>query len=76
MYIFFDVNNWRRERKEIILNYDDLDTRPTLLQGTGAGGAGAAGAAGAANGHAAAGAFSAMGGLSVDGGAFGGVGSG
>ncbi|KAF2805800.1 uncharacterized protein BDZ99DRAFT_501404 [Mytilinidion resinicola] len=26
-YLFFDVMNWRRERKEYDLNYDDLDQR-------------------------------------------------
>ncbi|KAF2145273.1 uncharacterized protein K452DRAFT_284654 [Aplosporella prunicola CBS 121167] len=26
-YIFFDVNNWRRERRELLLNYDHLDQR-------------------------------------------------
>ncbi|KAL5119164.1 transcriptional regulator [Pleosporales sp. CAS-2024a] len=26
-YIFFDVNNWRRERREFELNYDHLDQR-------------------------------------------------
>ena len=49
MYILFDVNSWRRERKELILNFDDLDTRPSLMQGTGLAGASAtAGTPGAA----------------------------
>ncbi|KAK5019401.1 transcriptional regulator [Cryomyces antarcticus] len=26
-YIFFDAMNWRRERREFVLNYDDLDQR-------------------------------------------------
>ena len=26
-YIFFDANNWRRERREYVLSYDDLDQR-------------------------------------------------
>ncbi|KAF1353840.1 hypothetical protein BDV97DRAFT_347535 [Delphinella strobiligena] len=26
-YIFFDANNWRRERREFVLSYDDLDQR-------------------------------------------------
>ena len=41
MYILFDVNNWRRERKDLILNFDELDTRPSLMQGTGLASAGA-----------------------------------
>lgn len=27
IYIFFDAPNWRRERKEFILNYDELEHR-------------------------------------------------
>ncbi|KAK4992746.1 transcriptional regulator [Elasticomyces elasticus] len=27
VYVFFDALNWRRERREYILNYDDLDQR-------------------------------------------------
>jgi CCR4-NOT transcription complex subunit 2 len=27
IYIFFDVNNWRRERREFLLNYDDMYPR-------------------------------------------------
>jgi CCR4-NOT transcription complex subunit 2 len=42
MYILFDVNNWRRERKDLILNFDELDTRPSLMQGAGLASAGAA----------------------------------
>ena len=37
MYIFFDVNNWRRERREVLLNYDHLDTRYSLLSTAAAG---------------------------------------
>ncbi|EON68262.1 hypothetical protein W97_07520 [Coniosporium apollinis CBS 100218] len=37
-YIFFDVNNWRKERREILLHYDDLDMRhQDLRQGQHAG---------------------------------------
>ncbi|KAF2395712.1 hypothetical protein EJ06DRAFT_585673 [Trichodelitschia bisporula] len=32
-YFFFDVNNWRRERKEFLLNYDHLDQRHGPTQG-------------------------------------------
>jgi len=35
LYIFFDVVNWRRERKEFVLNYDDLDHRPATQLGQG-----------------------------------------
>ncbi|KAK3068810.1 hypothetical protein LTS18_000517, partial [Coniosporium uncinatum] len=35
LYIFFDVTNWRRERKEFVLNYDDLDHRPATQLGQG-----------------------------------------
>ncbi|TID23756.1 NOT2/NOT3/NOT5 domain-containing protein [Venturia nashicola] len=28
-YIFFDVNNWRRERREFVLDYEHLDSKPT-----------------------------------------------
>lgn len=27
MYVFFDVMNWRRERREFVLAYDELDSR-------------------------------------------------
>lgn len=27
VYVFFDVMNWRRERREFVLNYDELDQR-------------------------------------------------
>jgi CCR4-NOT transcription complex subunit 2 len=27
VYIFFDVNNWRRERREFLLNYDEMYPR-------------------------------------------------
>lgn len=27
VYVFFDVLNWRRERREFVLNYDELDHR-------------------------------------------------
>lgn len=27
VYVFFDVQNWRRERREFVLNYDELDQR-------------------------------------------------
>ena len=27
VYVFFDVLNWRRERREFMLNYDELDHR-------------------------------------------------
>ncbi|KIW05853.1 hypothetical protein, variant [Verruconis gallopava] len=72
MYIFFDINNWRRERKEIVLNFDDLDTRPSLMQGTGLTAAAAAAAA-SANGL---GRAHAVGGFAAGGlgAAFGGVG--
>lgn len=46
-YIFFDINNWRRERREITLNYDDLDTRFSTMGGGGAVGAGVNGQAAA-----------------------------
>ena len=28
VYVFFDANNWRRERRKFILDYDQLDHRP------------------------------------------------
>jgi CCR4-NOT transcription complex subunit 2 len=41
IYIFFEPNNWRRERREIILDYDQLDQRqvdrPTGAQINGSG---------------------------------------
>lgn len=38
-YVFFDVGNWRRERREFVLDYEHLDARPTgtLLPGFGGG---------------------------------------
>lgn len=30
VYVFFDVMNWRRERREFVLNYDELDQRFTM----------------------------------------------
>ena len=27
VYIFFNATNWRRERREIVLDYEQLDTR-------------------------------------------------
>ena len=35
MYIVFNVAEWRRERKELILNFDDLDNGAWLLQDLG-----------------------------------------
>lgn len=35
-YIFFDVNNWRKERRELLLNYDHLDQRLGTTQPTAA----------------------------------------
>ena len=32
VYIFFDANNWRRERREFVLNYDHLDQRHGATQ--------------------------------------------
>ncbi|KAI5195017.1 hypothetical protein E4T39_08416 [Aureobasidium subglaciale] len=32
MYIFFDANNWRRERRDFVLNYDHLDQRHGATQ--------------------------------------------
>ncbi|KAH0304045.1 hypothetical protein KCU71_g10403, partial [Aureobasidium melanogenum] len=32
VYIFFDANNWRRERREFVLNYDHLDQRHGAAQ--------------------------------------------
>lgn len=41
-YIFFDVNNWRRERREFVLDYEHLDSKPTSsLLGFGGAAAGA-----------------------------------
>ncbi|KAK7541991.1 uncharacterized protein J3D65DRAFT_612213 [Phyllosticta citribraziliensis] len=31
-YIFFDVNNWRRERRELLLDYEHLDQRFGAMQ--------------------------------------------
>ncbi|QDS69799.1 hypothetical protein FKW77_010424 [Venturia effusa] len=47
-YIFFDVINWRRERREFVLDYEHLDSKPTtnLLGFNGA----AAGTGGVQNG--------------------------
>lgn len=28
-YIFFDVGNWRRERREFVLDYEHIDSKPT-----------------------------------------------
>lgn len=43
-YVFFDVGNWRRERREFVLDYEHLDTRPTPgLIGAFSGGASGAG---------------------------------
>lgn len=58
-YIFFDAVNWRRERREFVLNYDDLDQRhgsigagvavaAAAAVGAGTGGVVGVGAAGAA----------------------------
>ncbi|KAK7522489.1 hypothetical protein IWZ03DRAFT_371400 [Phyllosticta citriasiana] len=33
-YIFFDVNNWRRERRELLLDYEHLDQRFGAMQPT------------------------------------------
>lgn len=45
IYIFFDAMNWRRERREFVLDWEQLDDRG--IGGAAAGGAGAAAAAGA-----------------------------
>nr|OQO26471.1 hypothetical protein B0A51_05706 [Rachicladosporium sp. CCFEE 5018] len=39
VYVFFDVGNWRRERREFVLNYEELDQRGPLGQGVMMGGA-------------------------------------
>lgn len=36
VYIFFDAINWRRERREFVLNYDHLDQRHGSTQPTAA----------------------------------------
>lgn len=43
--MFFDVGNWRRERREFVLDYEHLDARPTagLLGAFGSGGSGGGG---------------------------------
>lgn len=41
VYIFFDVMNWRRERREFVLAYEELDQR--VGPGLGMVGAGQAG---------------------------------
>lgn len=53
VYVFFDVMNWRRERREFVLAYDELDHRFTTAMGmigaaggpAGGGGGGGAGTA-------------------------------
>jgi hypothetical protein len=49
-YVFFDVGNWRRERREFVLDYEHLDARPTggLLGAFGANGGVQNGVAGGA----------------------------
>jgi len=39
-YIFFDVNGWRRERREFVLDYEHLDARPANASPSGNGGNG------------------------------------
>ena len=42
-YIFFDVGNWRRERREFVLNYEHLDARSGLMNASAGSGLGANG---------------------------------
>lgn len=46
VYVFFDVMNWRRERRDFVLAYDELDSRFAsvgLMSGNGAIGSAMAG---------------------------------